>query len=195
MSEVTRGNPLLQVRRQKHGLLRLVSTKRRRHRTVPTRNWWIGSYFPLPSIHPHPFQYQLCRADFSAAQAPRQRIGRLKENSRGVAQHYDVELDTDESGQRATAVRFTRRPLAGTMIDPSRCVLPAQQRNRMGRGHPVAHLLHTDRPRGGVPLAEIRTRPTPDLSPQAHPRRRPSVHHRDRLSARAGHSHTAASSR
>ena len=124
-----------------------------------------------------------------------QRIGRLKENSRGVAQHYDVELDTDESGQRATAVRFTRRPLAGTMIDPSRCVLPAQQRNRMGRGHPVAHLLHTDRPRGGVPLAEIRTRPTPDLSPQAHPRRRPSVHHRDRLSARAGDSHTAASSR
>ena len=45
-----------------------------------------------------------------------QRIGRLKENSRGVAQHYDVELDTDETGQRATAVRFTRRPLAGSMM-------------------------------------------------------------------------------
>ena len=45
-----------------------------------------------------------------------QRIGRLKAQSRGVAQHYDVELDTDKTGQRATAVRFTRRPVAGTMM-------------------------------------------------------------------------------
>ena len=45
-----------------------------------------------------------------------QRIGRLKAHSRGVAQHYDVELDTDESGERATAVRFTRRPVSGTMM-------------------------------------------------------------------------------
>ena len=45
-----------------------------------------------------------------------QRIGRLKAQSRGVAQHYAVELDTDETGQRATAVRFIRRPLAGTMM-------------------------------------------------------------------------------
>ena len=45
-----------------------------------------------------------------------QRIGRLKENSRGIAQHYDIELDTDESGQRATAVRFTRRALPGSMM-------------------------------------------------------------------------------
>ena len=45
-----------------------------------------------------------------------QRIGRLKENSRGIAQHYDVQLDPDATGQRATAVRFTRRLLAGTMM-------------------------------------------------------------------------------
>ena len=45
-----------------------------------------------------------------------QRIGRLKETSRGVAQHYDIELDTDETGERATAVRFTRRPLPGSML-------------------------------------------------------------------------------
>ena len=55
-----------------------------------------------------------------------QRIGRLKAQSRGVAQHYDVELDTDKTAQRATAVRFTRRPLAGSMMTPSRRVLPAQ---------------------------------------------------------------------
>ncbi len=45
-----------------------------------------------------------------------QRIGRLKESTRGIAQHYDIALDTDESGQRATAVRFTRRPLPGSMM-------------------------------------------------------------------------------
>ena len=45
-----------------------------------------------------------------------QRIGRLKAQSRGVAQHYAVELDTDKTGQRATPVRFTRRPVAGTMM-------------------------------------------------------------------------------
>ena len=45
-----------------------------------------------------------------------QRIGRLKETSRGVAQHYDIELDTNETGERATAVRFTRRPLPGSML-------------------------------------------------------------------------------
>ena len=70
--------------------------------------------------------------------------------------------------------------------DPSRRVLPAQQSNRLGRSHPVAHLLHPHRPRGGVPLTEIRTRSTPDLSPQADSRRRASVHHRHRLPTRAG---------
>ena len=45
-----------------------------------------------------------------------QRIGRLKETSRGVAQHYDIALDTNETGERATAVRFTRRPLPGSML-------------------------------------------------------------------------------
>ena len=45
-----------------------------------------------------------------------QRIGRLKEKSRGIAQHYDIELDTDESGERATAVHFTRRALPGSMM-------------------------------------------------------------------------------
>ena len=80
-------------------------------------------------------------------------------------QHYDIELDTDESGERATAVRFTRRALPGSMMThPGVYCLP-QQSNRMGRSHPVAHLLHPHRPRGGVSLAEIRTRSTPDLSP------------------------------
>ena len=77
VSEVTRGNPLLQVRRQKQGLVRLVATIRGRHRAVPKRNWRIGSYCPLPPIHPQSIRYLLRRADFSAAQAPRSADGHL----------------------------------------------------------------------------------------------------------------------
>ena len=74
-----------------------------------------------------------------------QRIGRLKENSRGVAQHYAVELDTDDSGQRATAVRFTRHPLAGSMMThPGVYCLRS---NQIDWDDPVAHLLHPHRPR------------------------------------------------
>ena len=72
--------------------------------------------------------------------------------------------------------------------DPPRRVLPAHQSNRLGRIHPVAHLLHPHRHRGRVPLPEIRARLTPHLSPQAHPRRRSSVHLRHRLSTRPGDS-------
>ena len=45
-----------------------------------------------------------------------QRIGRLKENSHGIAQHYDLTVDTDPSGQRATAVRFTRKARLGSLM-------------------------------------------------------------------------------
>ena len=41
-----------------------------------------------------------------------QRIGRLAAASPST----DIELDTDESGERATAVRFTRRALPGSMM-------------------------------------------------------------------------------
>ena len=45
-----------------------------------------------------------------------QRIGRLREKSRGVGQHYDIAVATDESGERAVAVTFRRKPVAGTML-------------------------------------------------------------------------------
>ena len=45
-----------------------------------------------------------------------ERIGRLKATNQRVAQHYDIELDTDPSAERATAVRFTRRPVEGSMM-------------------------------------------------------------------------------
>ena len=45
----------------------------------------------------------------------RERIGRLKEQSRGVAQHYTIEVLTDESGRKATALKWKRQPRQGSM--------------------------------------------------------------------------------
>ena len=45
-----------------------------------------------------------------------QRIGRLREKSRGVGQHYEIEVEVDETGKRAVAVRWRKKPLAGTML-------------------------------------------------------------------------------
>ena len=90
VSEVTRGNPLLQVRRQKQGLVRLVATIRGRHQAVPKRNWRIGSYCPLLPIHPQSIRYQLRRADFSAAQAPRRQSPGLGTRAEGSGDYERV---------------------------------------------------------------------------------------------------------
>lgn len=44
-----------------------------------------------------------------------ERIGRLKEKSRGASQHYVVTLVTDETGKMATALTWEKAPIAGTM--------------------------------------------------------------------------------
>ena len=46
----------------------------------------------------------------------RERIGRLKEQSRGMAQHYTIEVLTDESGQKATGLTWKRQPRPGSMV-------------------------------------------------------------------------------
>ena len=45
-----------------------------------------------------------------------QRIGRIREKSRGAGAHYDIDVIADKSGGKARAVTWKRRPLAGTMI-------------------------------------------------------------------------------
>ena len=49
-------------------------------------------------------------------QAVNQRIGRLKEKSRGAAQHYDITVIPDETGTNAAAVTWVKIPRAGTML-------------------------------------------------------------------------------
>jgi transposase len=45
-----------------------------------------------------------------------QRIGRLKEKSKGIGQHYDIELLPDASGKKAVGLRWTKQPQAGTRL-------------------------------------------------------------------------------
>ncbi len=45
----------------------------------------------------------------------RERVGRLKVRHGRVARHYDIEVVADESGDRAAAVNWTRRPAEGSM--------------------------------------------------------------------------------
>ena len=116
-----------------------------------------------------------------------QRIGRIKEKSRGVGAHYVIDVIADDSGKKARAVTWERRPLAGTMITHPGVYWPAHQRRGLGRGDVVAHLYCAHGCGGRVPLAQIRTRPAPHLPPDPEALRRAPVHHRDRLPAGADH--------
>lgn len=44
-----------------------------------------------------------------------ERIGRLKAQSHGAAQHYQIEIVPDASGEQAQAIRWERRAIDGTM--------------------------------------------------------------------------------
>ena len=45
-----------------------------------------------------------------------ERIGRLKAKSQGIAQHYDIELLPDASGEKAIGLRWTKQPRTGTRL-------------------------------------------------------------------------------
>lgn len=45
-----------------------------------------------------------------------ERIGRFKEKSHGLSQHYHIELILDEDGKTARALRWERKPVKGTLL-------------------------------------------------------------------------------
>ena len=45
-----------------------------------------------------------------------QRIGRLKEKSRGIGQHYEIVVTPDETGTKAASVTWTKTPVEGSML-------------------------------------------------------------------------------
>ena len=44
------------------------------------------------------------------------RIGRLKAKSSGAGQHYQIEVETDQAGNNATAIKWHQRPVAGSKL-------------------------------------------------------------------------------
>ena len=48
--------------------------------------------------------------------AIQQRIGRLKEKSRGIAQHYEITVTPDEAGLNATAIAWEQTPVQGSKL-------------------------------------------------------------------------------
>jgi transposase len=48
--------------------------------------------------------------------AIQQRIGRLKEKSRGIGQHYEITVTPDETGLNAAAIAWTKVPREGSML-------------------------------------------------------------------------------
>jgi transposase len=45
-----------------------------------------------------------------------QRIGRLKEKSRGIGQHYEITVTADKTGKNAAAITWTKAPVEGSML-------------------------------------------------------------------------------
>lgn len=45
-----------------------------------------------------------------------ERVGRLKERSRGVAQHYDIVVTPDETGKIAASITWTKAPIDNSMM-------------------------------------------------------------------------------
>jgi hypothetical protein len=57
-----------------------------------------------------------------------QRIGRLKEKSRGIGQHYEITVTPDESGKIATAITWTKAPVEGSKLThPGVCCLRSNE--------------------------------------------------------------------
>ena len=51
--------------------------------------------------------------------AIQQRIGRLKNSSHGIGQHYEVTVVPDDTGTKAAAITWTKNPVTGSMLtDP-----------------------------------------------------------------------------
>jgi hypothetical protein len=48
--------------------------------------------------------------------AIQQRIGRLKEKSRGIGQHYEITVTPDETGTKAAAITWVKTPRIGSML-------------------------------------------------------------------------------
>ena len=117
-----------------------------------------------------------------------QRIGRMKEKSRGAGQHYDIEVAADEKGEKAVAVTWTRKPVDGSMTThPGVYCLRSNETDWSEEKLWRTYTTLTDLEAVFRSLkSELGLRPIYHRKPVRA--EGSSVHHRDRLSARASHS-------
>ena len=105
---------------------------------------------------------------------------RIKEKSRGVGAHYVIDVIADDRRKEGPAPSLgERRPLAGTMITPSRRLLPAHQRRGLGRGDVVAD-TYTALTDVEAVFRSLKSElgHAPHLPPDPEALRRAPVHHR-----------------
>jgi hypothetical protein len=115
----------------------------------------------------------------------RERIGRLKQKSRGASQHYTVDLVTDESGKRVTGITWQKVPREGSQAThPGVYCLRTNQldwdEERLWRTYTLLTDLESV-----FPQSQERAGFAAGLSSQGRSRRRPSVHYRAGLPVRA----------
>ena len=105
-----------------------------------------------------------------------QRLGRAKQRFARAAQHDEIPVATDDSGECVSAITWVKRIKPGSAADLWRtdpgvyCL-----RTRLdgsGQRHAVAHLHHAHRTGVGVPLTQDRPRSVPGVAPHRSPRRR-----------------------
>ena len=46
-----------------------------------------------------------------------ERIGRLKEKQHGIGQHYQIDLQTDDSGEKAVSITWQKHLAPGSYVD------------------------------------------------------------------------------
>ena len=46
-----------------------------------------------------------------------ERIGRLKEKQHGISQHYQIDLQTDDSGEKAVSITWQKHSVLGSYVD------------------------------------------------------------------------------
>jgi hypothetical protein len=70
----------------------------------------------------------------------RQRIGRLKEKSRRIGQHYDITVTPDATGTHAAAIAWTKTPVEGSMLtipESIACAAAKPDGTRRSYGTPI----------------------------------------------------------
>ena len=131
-----------------------------------------------------------------------ERIGRLKEKSRGASQHYTINLTKGDDGEFATALSWEKSAVPGTMAThPGVYCLRSNELNwdeEVGQAgilpsgqklaKALAYLYHADGSGKRIPQPEERTGFASRVSLEGRPLGWSSVYHGTGVSVRTNHS-------